>query len=168
MRVIGIDPGTVAAGFGVVESAGSSLRPVAYGVLRPARGLPYVERLLAMYRGIVEAIEQYRPSAVAVEEGFFGKSVRSAMKLGEGRAVALLGAAQSGLPVTTYAPAVVKKAVVGSGTADKSQVQEMVKCLLGLKEAAPEDASDALAVAICHCHRVGHEEMFKHAERRRR
>jgi crossover junction endodeoxyribonuclease RuvC len=155
VRVIGIDPGTLAAGFGVVEHRNGRLGCVAYGVVRPPRGAPYDKRLLRIHEGLAAALAEHRPDLAAVEEGFYGKNVRSAMRLGEGRAVALLAVAQAGLPLAVYAPSVVKKAVVGSGTAHKSQVQKMIQALLGLSETPAPDAADALAIALCHCHRTG-------------
>lgn len=148
MRVLGIDPGTRSVGVGVVELSGTRLVPVAYEVVAPGRmsgDLP--SRLLAIHDGIREAIRLHRPDAVALEEAFYGKSVQSALRIGEGRGVALLAAAMEEVEVHQYPPATVKKAVTGSGNAHKSQVGRMVKVLLGLDEVPPEDASDALAVA---------------------
>jgi crossover junction endodeoxyribonuclease RuvC len=154
MKVLGVDPGTLVCGYGLVEADGDRLRALEYGVVRSsADDLP--ERLKAIYEGLCTVIERFEPDVVAVEGAFFGKNVRSALKIGEGRGVALLAAAVNGRPVAEYAPAMVKKAVVGSGRAHKSQVQQMVRVLLELPELpTPEDASDALAIAICHLHRL--------------
>ncbi len=158
MRVLGVDPGTQVAGFGVLEEGeGGRVAALCYGVIRAegagARDLP--ERLLRVYRGIVAVIEKWRPAALAIEEAFVWKNARSALAIGEGRAVAILAAREAGLPVFEYAPAVVKKAATGSGRAQKPQVQAMMRRLLGLdRPPEPLDASDALAVAFCHLHRA--------------
>ncbi len=154
MRVMGIDPGTRVAGWGVVDREGSRIKWVAHGVARADEKRPFAERLLQIHTGLSEAIREHSPEWVAIEEVFYGRNVKSAIKIGEGRGVGLLAAAQSGVQVAEYAPTVVKKAVVGNGAAHKTQVQEMVKVILGLAEPpSPADAADALALAICHCHR---------------
>ncbi|MGD2174333.1 MAG: crossover junction endodeoxyribonuclease RuvC [Candidatus Brocadiaceae bacterium] len=154
MRILGIDPGTRLCGYGVIESDGHEARCVEYGVVqsrKPSEPL----RLKVIFEGLLEVIRRCGPEVVAVEGAFFGKNVRSALKIGEGRGVALLAAAQCGIEVAEYAPAEVKKSVVGSGRAHKSQVQKMVRMLLELPdEPLPEDAADALAIAICHSHRM--------------
>ncbi len=154
LRVMGIDPGTRVAGWGVVERRGGRIQWVAHGVAKADLNAPFEQRLQQIYDGLRGAIIEHHPQWVAVEEVFFGRNVKSAIKIGEGRGVALLAAAQSQLPVAEYAARVVKRAVVGSGAAHKTQVQEMVRVILGLPEIpSPEDAADALAIAICHCHR---------------
>jgi crossover junction endodeoxyribonuclease RuvC len=154
MRILGVDPGTQVCGYGVIDGRGNRVRMVACGVARSGRKC-LAERLKTIYDGLVEVIEEHQPEVVAVEGAFFGKNVRSAIKIGEGRGVALLAAAGHGLGVQEYAPAEVKKAVTGNGGAPKSQVQQMVRVILGLPEVPePEDASDALAIAICHFHRL--------------
>jgi len=156
LKILGVDPGTRIVGYGVVDQAGSRLTHVAHGTVAPGRHPTVPERLRAIFEGLLAVIDEHRPDVVAVEKVFYGKSVTSAMRIGEGRAVVLLAAALRDRPVAEYAPAMVKKALVGSGSADKSQVARMVKALLAL-DAVPksEDASDALAIAICHCHRAG-------------
>jgi crossover junction endodeoxyribonuclease RuvC len=149
-RVLGIDPGGRATGWGLVERRGAELIFVACGALRPQGALP--ARLFAIYRGLLELTERHRPAEVAVEEVFLARNFQSALTLGEARGAALVAAAASGLPVFEYSAAEVKKAVAGYGRADKAQVQAMVRRLLTLpgemKLAA--DAADALAVALCH------------------
>lgn len=141
-------------GWGVVRHEGHRIAPVGHGTVAPGRALPYPERLRAIFEGVRDRIAEHAPDVVAVEQVFSGKNVATAMKIGEGRAVVLLAAALAGIPIAEYSPAVVKKAVVGSGAAHKSQVGEMVRIVLGLAETpTPDDASDALAIAICHCHR---------------
>lgn len=150
---MGVDPGTRATGYGVVEVAGARLVPVAWGsILGPARaGL--AARLKAMSDGLREALSTYRPAVVAVEDTFYARNVKAALALGQARGVALVAAADAGLEVVTYPARTIKKAVVGYGGADKEQVRSMVVRLLGLKEPPePVDSSDALAVAICHLH----------------
>lgn len=149
-RVIGIDPGSRITGFGIVEKKDRRLRHVDNGCLSAPRTDSLPSRLAQIYEALLKTIDAYRPDAFAVEQAFFHKNVASAMKLGESRGIAILAAVQKGLPIYEYAPRAIKQAVVGYGDASKEQIQKMVVRLLGLKEAAAEDASDALAVAICH------------------
>ncbi len=154
MRVLGIDPGTLNAGYGVVERDGTRLTAVAYGVVRAPRSLSFPARLRRIHEGLRAVIAEYRPAAAAIETVFGGKSMRTALHSGEGRGVAVLAVALADLPLNEYAPAEIKRAVVGNGQAAKVQVQHMVRAILGLPN-VPEstDAADALAVAICHCQR---------------
>jgi crossover junction endodeoxyribonuclease RuvC len=153
VRVIGIDPGTKATGYGVVEADGRTLAPIAWGVVRGPARAPLAERLKLMSDGLREAIATYQPDVVAVEDTFYARNVKSALALGQARGVALVAAADAGLEVVAYPPRTVKQAIVGYGGAGKDQVQSMVARLLGLGEPPqPYDAADALAVAICHCH----------------
>jgi crossover junction endodeoxyribonuclease RuvC len=155
MRVIGIDPGTLVSGYGIVDCVGSKMKAVHYGAVRARGGMCYPERLVQIHRGLLEAIREFRPEVAAIERLFVGKSVQSAMRTGEGRGIAVLAAALENLEVFEYTPAEVKKSVVGAGAAHKTQVQEMVRIILGLEEIPrPQDAADALAIAICHCGRV--------------
>ena len=155
MRVLGIDPGTRVLGYGIVETRGSRIMPVCCGVVRAKMRGAYSERLRSIFSGLTELVERESPDVAAIEEAFYGKSVQAALRMGEGRGVAIAAVAARDVPVFQYTPAEVKKAVVGNGRAHKTQVQEMVRVLLGLREAPqPEDAADALAVAICHCNRV--------------
>ena len=154
MRVIGIDPGTRVAGYGVVEARGNSIIPVTFGAIRVKPQDPYALRLLRIFEGLKRVMDEQEPDEVAIEEAFYGKSVSAALRIGESRGVAIIAAGLADRPLFQYSPAEVKKAVVGNGRAHKSQVQEMVRMLLGLSEVPqPEDAADALAVAICHCNR---------------
>ena len=151
--VLGVDPGLRATGYGLLEPARPRPRTVAYGCVRTTSGRSVAQRLRELHQKISEIIQRYRPTHVAVESGFYGKNARSAMLVGQARGVALLAAAQGGCNVHEYSPSEVKRAVVGSGSASKPQVQYMVQALLALSEPPlPEDASDALAVAICHLH----------------
>ena len=153
-RVLGVDPGTRSVGLGIVDRVGNRLVPVHYEVVAPGRMKgDLLARLKMIHVGIRRVIEEQDPDTVALEEAFYGKSVQSALRIGEGRGVALLAAALQGKPVAQYPPATVKKAVTGNGNAGKDQVGRMVSMILSLEEDVPEDAADALAVAICHLNR---------------
>lgn len=150
MRVFGIDPGSERTGYGCVETDGSRHRILTCGAVR-APAAPFPDRLVEIHTRLVELLVEYRPDAVAVESIFYAANVRSALKLGHARGVAMLAAAQAKLPIFEYAPSEIKRAVAGYGRADKHQVQHMVKVLLALPAVpSPHDAADALAVAICH------------------
>jgi crossover junction endodeoxyribonuclease RuvC len=151
--VLGIDPGTAATGYGIVERNGSHLRMVEFGVLETLAGGTAGERLVAIHAGVAELIERHRPALVGVERIFFSRNVQTAFSVGQARGVAILAAAQSGLPIYEYTPNEVKIAVTGYGRASKDQVQRMVQTVLGLAQMpTPDDAADALAVAICLAH----------------
>jgi len=153
MRVLGIDPGTAITGYGVVEEAGNDLKPVAFGVVRTSSDQPLPARLQLIYRKVKALAQEWEPESAAVEELFFSRNVRTAMSVGQARGVTLLALADAGLEIGEYTPLTIKQAVTGYGNADKAQMQEMVRLLLGLAGAPrPDDAADALAVAICHLH----------------
>jgi len=149
-RVLGIDPGSVRTGWGVVERKGQAARGIACGVIRVSERATLAQRLEAIHRGITEVLGEHKPDAVAIEDIFFAKYAQAALMLGHARGVALLAAAQAGLAVSAYPPSVVKRAVVGSGRAEKTQVAQLVGALLGLRELPGIDATDALAIAITH------------------
>jgi crossover junction endodeoxyribonuclease RuvC len=154
--VFGVDPGSERTGFGCVDSIGSRCRLVASGALAPPRRLAFPDRLLAIHAGLADLLDRHCPDCVAIENLFHSVNVRSALKLGHARGVAMLAAASRGLPVVEYTPAEIKRAVVGYGRAEKAQVQAMIALLLGLDAApTPHDAADALAVAVCHVHSQG-------------
>lgn len=155
--MLGLDPGSVRTGWGVIERNGASARGIATGVIRVSERAPLCERLHAIHRGVTEVLAEHKPDAVAIEDIFFARYAQAAMILGHARGVAMLAAAQAGLSVNTYPPSVVKRAVVGSGRAEKSQVALLVAALLGLRELPGIDATDALAIAITHLNvsRVG-------------
>ncbi len=156
MRIFGIDPGSVRTGFGCVECIGSRHALVVCGSLSGPPRATFPDKLKAIHAGLVALLAEHRPDAVAIEDIFHARNARSALKLGEARGVALLAAAEAGVPVTAYAPAAIKRAIVGYGRAEKHQVQQMVKLLLGLEKApAPHDVADALAVALCHLQSAG-------------
>jgi len=153
MLILGIDPGTAITGYGLVAGDGDELALVGYGVITTPSGSPLPQRLRTLYRELTDLIARYRPTAVAIEELFFSRNVRTALAVGQARGIALLAAAEAGLPVHEYTPLQVKQAVVGYGRATKDQVQQMVRVLLGLDVVPqPDDAADAIAVAICHLH----------------
>lgn len=152
MRILGIDPSSVATGFGLIDRADGALRHVAHGVLRPPRAAPLPERLAFLQRGLAEVIVTHRPDLGVVERVFVARSPRSALVLGQARGIALAALGLAGLPVHEVAPRQVKQAVVGEGGAEKRQVQLMVSRLLGLERAPATDAADALAAAICQAH----------------
>jgi crossover junction endodeoxyribonuclease RuvC len=150
-RVLGIDPGLASTGFGVVDRDGSRLAPVWYDCLRTAAGEAPSERLVRIHAACTQAIEHFRPDAVAVEELFFGAGPKAALAVGQARGVCLLACAHAGVPVFEYAPSSIKQAVTGYGRADKQQVQLMVQSMLGMSEVPPPaHPADALATAICH------------------
>jgi crossover junction endodeoxyribonuclease RuvC len=154
MKVMGIDPGTLRVGYGVVEEKNSRFIAGRFGALSIPGKKPIAQRLKIIHESLYALLQEEAPHVVAVEEVFYGKSVKSAIRIGEGRAVAMLAAAQLNLPVFEYSPAVVKKAVTGKGGAHKVQVQNMVQAILNLPQKPdPSDAADALALAICHHHR---------------
>jgi len=151
VRVFGIDPGSERTGYGCVETDGRRHRLVLCGAVKLPAGATFPERLRLIHEGLTALIGECRPDLIAIENLFHSVNARSALKLGHARGVAMLAAVQAGVQVVEYTPAEVKRAVVGYGRAEKKQVQEMVRLLLGLEAApSPHDAADALAVAICH------------------
>ncbi|NMO96742.1 crossover junction endodeoxyribonuclease RuvC [Paenibacillus lemnae] len=153
MRIMGIDPGIAIVGFGFVDKEGSKLTPVQYGSIQTAAHTPEEERLIQVYEGMVQLLDQYKPDEVAFEKLFFNRNVTNAMAVSQARGVLILAAVQRGLPIGEYTPMQVKQAIVGYGKAEKKQVQEMVRMFLKLQSVPkPDDVADALAVAICHAH----------------
>jgi crossover junction endodeoxyribonuclease RuvC len=155
VRVFGIDPGSERTGYGCVESDGRRHRLVLCGAVATAGSADFAARLAAIHDALAAHLRDCRPTVVAIESLFHAANVRSALKLGHARGVAMLAAVQAGVPVVEYSPSEVKRAVVGYGRAEKGQVQQMIKLLLGLDVVpTPHDAADALAVALCHVHRL--------------
>ena len=152
IRILGLDPGLRRTGWGVIVCEGARLSHIAHGVIAPKDSLPFPERLLHLFNAITQVLETHRPDEAAVEETFMNNNAQSALKLGHARAMALLVPARAGLPVGEYAAKVVKKAVVGTGGADKDQVAFMIARLLPTAGPTTADAADALAVAIAHAH----------------
>jgi crossover junction endodeoxyribonuclease RuvC len=152
--VIGVDPGLAATGYGLVrEHPDGSLEYLGHGVIKTSSQENDPQRLLSLYQELKRVVEQHRPDSCAVEKLFMQRNVKTAIRVGEGRGAALVALASADLPLREYTPSEIKQAVVGYGNADKNQVQEMVKLLLNMQELPrPDDAADALAVAICHIH----------------
>lgn len=154
MIVVGIDPGLARMGYGVIEVERGMARPLCHGCIETsAQDFSHPQRLLAVYTEIDALLEKYQPSHLALEKLFFSKNISSAMGVSEVRGIVLLAAAQRRIPVTEYTPNQVKQAITGSGRADKRQVQEMIRRLLRLDDIPrPDDAADALSIALCHIH----------------
>jgi crossover junction endodeoxyribonuclease RuvC len=151
VKIFGIDPGSERTGYGCVESVGSRQRIVSSGAITSPAGASFPEKLRLIHHRLTTILAECAPDCVAIESLFHAANVRSALKLGHARGVAMLAAVEAGLPVVEYTPAEVKRAVVGYGRAEKHQVQQMVKLILGLPAVpSPHDAADALAIAICH------------------
>jgi len=152
--IMGIDPGSRATGYGIIQSVGagsSQHRCLAYGVLRIAK-TSFATQLYEIFQGIAALLQQHQPDEVAIEQVFVQHNVSAALKLGQARGAAIVAVAQHQLPLFEYSSRQVKQAIVGYGAAAKAQIQHMMKTLLGLKVAPPQDAADALAIAMCHAH----------------
>lgn len=154
MKVLGVDPGMYTTGFGLIQTDASNLRSLAYGLIRPAGALKLPLRLKEIYESLQDLIARENPDVVVIEDIFFGKNFKVALRIGEVRSLVMLAAANHNVKVVEYPPARIKEAVVGYGRAAKVQVQEMVKRLLSLDQVPEQDAADALACAICHCHSI--------------
>jgi len=163
MLVIGIDPGTATTGYGLVrELEDGSLEAVDFGVILTPASAPMPERLEQLYQQLNDILLLHRPASGAVEKLFFQRNVTTAISVGQARGVALLALAQAGLGVSEYTPMEIKQAVAGYGGADKRQIQQMVRALLNLEDVPrPDDAADALAVAICHLHSARTESLYQ-------
>ena len=151
--ILGIDPGTVVTGWGVVQATGGVLHHLGHGTVNSAHSEPQTARLSRIYQALGEVLREYRPDGVSLERVFFAQNVQSALKLGQARGVALLAAAMERIDVHEYSAVEIKSAVVGFGHATKQQVQMMIGSLLRVADKVPVDAADALAAAICHLHR---------------
>jgi len=151
MKILGIDPGTIVMGYGLIDCDGTDLALIDYGTITMKERSPIGERLLFIHTELTGIIEKHRPDAVAVEQPFVARNVRSALAIGRAQAIAMLAAAGNGLPCFEYTPAQIKQRVASHGASSKEQVQEMVRLHLNLASIPePNDAADALAVAICH------------------
>jgi len=161
MRVLGVDPGTVTMGYGVIEDRDDEVALVDYGALNSAARSPIGERLSYFYNRLLEVISRCQPDAVAIEQPFVAKNVKSALAVGKAQAVAILAGAGQGIPTYEYTPAQVKERVADYGASSKEQIQEMVRLQLGLSQVPePSDAADALAVALCHLREVHLESLL--------
>lgn len=162
LLILGIDPGIAILGFGFVRYEANKFTVIDYGAITTEANTPISERLTRIYDELTGIIESYKPDAIAVEELFFNKNIKTALTVGHARGVAVLAGSKSKVPVYEYTPLQVKQAVVGYGRAEKSQIQQMVKILLNLREIPkPDDVADALAVAICHGNSSNFSEQFK-------
>lgn len=151
MRILGIDPGIAIVGFGLIESRGASVQMQRYGAITTEAGLPLATRLFQIQRDLEELIATFRPDAIAVEELFFNNNITTGIAVAHGRGIILYTAEKCGVPLYEYTPSQVKQAVVGYGKAEKAQVMDMTRRLLHLKSVPrPDDAADALAIALCH------------------
>jgi len=150
LRILGIDPGSHVTGWGVIDKTGNYIRHVAFGEIKPAKGLSLSEALVCFSESLTEVIRQFEPGMAVVENIFYGKNVRSLIRQAQVRGVVILACCARHVPVVEYAPLEIKKAVVGYGRAEKRQVQAMIKAILKLPQAPPADAADALAAAVCH------------------
>lgn len=170
MRILGIDPGYALMGWGIVDMQGNRFIPIAYDSISTSKDMQPTDRLKCIYNELMEIIAEYQPEAVSIEELFFNNNVTTAIMVGEARGVAMLAAANSGLPVYEYTPLQIKQALVGFGRAEKKQVQQMVKMFLNLEKVPkPDDTADALAAAICHGHSATYiNRMAKLEEKTRR
>ena len=162
MRILGIDPGYAILGYGVLDMIGNRFKTVAYGSITTDSSMEMPERLTALYDGLTEIIERYRPEEASIEELFFNNNAKTAILVGEARGVAVLACAKHNLKISEYTPLQIKQALVGYGRADKKQVQAMVKAILNLDEIPkPDDTADAVAAAICHGHSGGHKKPLR-------
>lgn len=162
MVIFGIDPGIAIVGYGVLEYKGNKFRVIDYGAVQTTNGNNFPTRLKIVYDEISLLLDKHKPDALAIEELFFNKNVKTAITIGQARGAQILAAVNKGIEVYEYTPLQVKQGVVGYGRADKRQIQEMVKILLNLdKIPKPDDVADALAVAICHAHSGNFRDLFK-------
>lgn len=162
MIIFGIDPGYAIVGYGVVEYTGNKFRTIDFGSIITEPKHTFPERLKMVYDELTILLDKYNPDCVAIEELFFNKNVKTAINVGQARGVQLLAAINKGAEVYEYTPLQIKQGVVGYGRAEKKQVQEMVRVILGLKKVPkPDDTADALAVAICHAHSGSFKDVFK-------
>jgi crossover junction endodeoxyribonuclease RuvC len=166
MIILGVDPGTAITGYGIIQSDGDELGLIDYGVITTPADWPQAARLEHIYRELTGLMVKHHPTDAVVEKLFFSKNVRTALSVGQARGVALLAAAQHKLTIHEYTPLEIKQAVVGYGRAEKMQIQQMVKVILQLDTVPqPDDAADALAVAICHAHSARMQEMTREQPR---
>lgn len=167
MRVLGIDPGSETTGWGVIEGDSRRYHVLEYGAIVSSASQKFPTRLLKICTGLEEVIARHNPDACAIEDGFLATNVKVTLKLGQVRGVAMLAAERAGLEIQEYSPRLVKQTVVGYGNAEKHQVQQMVRILLSLTSLPePQDAADALAVAICHFHHAGLAQRIRTTEGR--
>ncbi len=161
MKILGVDPGSQITGFGIIQSQGSRIIHIDNGGIFTKSQDSFPQKLSTLFLGVTELVEKYKPDVVAIENIFYAKNIRSSFQLGHARGALIVALANQGLPIFEYTPLTVKQALVGYGRASKEQIQQMVKHLLRLPETTYFDASDALAVAICHSHSIGLENKIR-------
>ena len=162
--ILGIDPGSSITGYSLIANQDGKNSLIGYGAIRIPAKIDLSQKLKKIYDSVLKLIYQHSPDELAIEEAFYSKNVKSTMVIGQARGAAILAAGQAGIPVTEYSPREIKRSIVGVGSASKSQVQYMVKNLLNLREVPhPEDAADALAIALCHAHKIESKERLKMA-----
>ena len=162
MIIFGIDPGLAISGYGVISYIGNKFELIKYGTVETSSSLSFPNRLKILYDAYTELFELYKPEAVAIEELFFNKNVKTAITVGQARGIHLLAAVNKSIPLYEYTPLQIKQGIVGYGRAEKRQIQQMVKIILNLEEKPkPDDAADGLAVAICHAHSLKYADHFK-------
>lgn len=162
MIIIGMDPGLAISGYGIIEYVGNKFNLIEYGAVITDAKMPFPKRLEKIYLSYLDMIDKFKPDAIAVEELFYNKNVKTAIAIGEARGVHLLAGQIKNIPLYEYTPLQIKQGICGYGRADKKQVQEMVKLFLNLKEVPkPDDAADGVAVAICHAHSLKFAEDFR-------
>jgi crossover junction endodeoxyribonuclease RuvC len=163
MIVLGIDPGTAITGYGIVqELPDGRLQSISHGVIRTSSKIDMPNRLVILYKELTKIVSEFQPESCAVEKIFFSKNVKTAISVGQGRGVVLLALAQGNMEVGEYTPNEIKQSITGYGSADKRQMQEMVKVLLKLDDIPkPDDAADALGVAICHIHHQRYQQLMQ-------
>jgi crossover junction endodeoxyribonuclease RuvC len=162
MIILGVDPGLAISGYGVLEYLGNKFKMIEYGAVTSEASMPFPLRLKHIYESYIEMIDKFMPDAIAVEELFYNKNAKTAIAIGEARGVHLLAGQMKDIPLYEYTPLQIKQGIVGYGRAEKRQVQEMVKLILGLEKIPkPDDAADGLAAAICHAHSLKFCEQFR-------
>lgn len=162
MIILGMDPGLAISGYGLIEYVGNKFKLIEYGAITSGPEMPFPLRLKHIYESYIEMIDKYKPDAIAIEELFYNKNVKTAIAIGEARGVHLLAGQMKNVPLYEYTPLQIKQGIVGYGRAEKKQVQEMVKLILRMdKIPKPDDAADGLAVAICHAHSLKCAEDFR-------
>ena len=162
MKVLGIDPGTIIMGYGVIESLEANITLITFGTLKPSKRSPVAERLNFLFLELIKLVKKYRPEVIAVEQPFVARNPRSALAVGQAQAVAFLASANQGIPCFEYTPAEVKQRVANYGASSKEQIQQMVMLQLGLSHIPqPDDAADSLAVALCHLQSAHLQELLK-------
>ena len=165
MRIAGVDPGTIVTGVGILDDSGKQPALVFSGIIRPSKGEPIANRIETIFTELKTLFQEWKPDVLALENIFYQKDFRAAVKVGEARAAAMLAASMNGIPVVEYPPARIKQSISGNGRATKDQIQYMVRHILGLQGSLSADSADAIAVALCHIHCQKFTQIQKEASR---